>query len=155
LTVPQNIDPAFGNWLAGFIDGEGCFKIVKGKPRPGSFQWRWCLEFTLALRDDDAAILHEIHQRVGIGHLHLERPRRGSRQLRWRICSAADRAVLINLLERYPLRAKKRKSYAAWKAAHDELVLVGGPRGWNNPMPTHVLEECWSPLRVANGYPGR
>jgi hypothetical protein len=54
------IDPGFGHWFAGFVDGEGCFLITRvGK----SYR---CI-FSLHLRGDDRPILEEIHRNLGIG----------------------------------------------------------------------------------------
>lgn len=50
-----DVDDSFGHWLAGFIAGEGCFRVHKEKE--GGY---YACHFTLKLQDGDSAILHEI-----------------------------------------------------------------------------------------------
>ena len=113
------IDPAFGNWLAGFIDGEGSFGI---NPSNGStLQPR----FSLRVRDDDLAIVEEIVARTGIGTIRLAAPT--ARDLArmpgthgtvaWRGVSKRDYRALVELLDAFPLRAKKRRDYEVWRTA--------------------------------------
>jgi hypothetical protein len=103
----------FGNWLAGFIDGEGCFRFYRNR------EHGWSIRFEMLLRDDDAPILYECRDRLGIGRLrHVKRRHRGQGDgVVWTVQSHADRAVLIELLDRCPLRAKKAADYALWRQA--------------------------------------
>lgn len=108
-------DAGFGHWLAGFIDGEGCFII---HPQPsGAYR----CEFRIALRDDDSAILEEILQRTGIGLIvrYAARYERvdGKPQAVWTVRTKPDGFRLVDLLDRYPLRAKKARDYAIWREA--------------------------------------
>src|SRR5438552_588191 len=100
------IDDAFGHWLAGFIDGEGCF-IIRQMNRNEIY-----CSFSISLRDDDAAIIEEIRSRLGgIGILKF-RHRKGRNgndcpQVEWVLQSGQDCAVLVRVLDKYQLRAKK------------------------------------------------
>jgi LAGLIDADG endonuclease len=105
------VDEAFLNWLAGFIDGEGSFGIY---PSGRAMATR----FTLSLRDDDAAILQEIVQRTGIGHLVRRRRIGSSRpQTKWIVYGAEDQVKLVEILDAHPLRAKKLRDYEVWRRA--------------------------------------
>lgn len=133
----------FGHWLAGFIDGEGCFAICR-RQRKGYASYGVFMKLTL--RDDDAAILHEIVAATGIGSLFIPSQKRYQHnrnqkpQLGWMVASKADCRTLVAILDRYPLRAKKARDYAIWRDAVEfwasQSWYVGGRRG----------PQDWSPL---------
>jgi hypothetical protein len=107
-----DVDPAFGNWLAGFIDGEGCFEVsYSGERLPAP-------RFRMVLRDDDTPIVKEIAARTNIGNVRFQRPRvNAHRAVLWSIDGKRDQQLLVALLDEYPLRAKKRRDYEAWRLA--------------------------------------
>lgn len=114
----------FGNWFAGFTAGEGCFGIGKrNKENPcANYQ---CL-FRITLRDDDRAILEEIQDTLGLGKVydypactndaHERLP-----QTLWDVRSTTECAELVEVFEKYPLRAKKQRDFEIWKKAVAEL----------------------------------
>jgi hypothetical protein len=115
----SELDPGFGHWLAGFIDGEGCFRIHVHKHR-GQHDCRPEVEFRLALRDDDAPILDEIVARTGIGCVTTHRRALQGNQkpaVEWKVTGQANTAKLVRLLDTYPLRAKKCRDFEIWKRA--------------------------------------
>ena len=95
----MNTDEAFLNWLAGFIDGEGCFLISQPKQRNTHVD----ISFALGLRDDDIDILEEIQQRLGIGTVRRFRrpgkPDHWGDIARWVVYSLNDCLTLAGLLE--------------------------------------------------------
>jgi hypothetical protein len=114
------VAPDFGHWLAGFIDGEGCFIVARAHKRT-NFMCR----FQLTLRGDDAAILREIRAATGIGQLRTAHDKRkyvGNLCVVWQLQARADCLRLVELLDRFPLRAKKARDYAIWRRA----VVVWG-----------------------------
>lgn len=118
------VDAAFGNWLAGFIDGEGCFGI---HPMRRGGVVCWAVRFTLKLRDDDRSILEECRARVGAGTIRTSPVRDGRPQCAWVIESRGDCLALAEVLDRFPLRAKKARDYAIWRGALAEWA--NGERG--------------------------
>ncbi|MCA1572778.1 MAG: ribbon-helix-helix protein, CopG family [Chloroflexi bacterium] len=118
-------DDAFGHWLAGFIDGEASFKINQIRR---SVTYRCAL--TLTLRDDDTDILQEIQRRLGIGslthHVNARIAAAANPVVVWSVHNKGDCMALVNLLDRYPLRAKKARDYELWREA---VVLWHGFRG--------------------------
>ena len=109
------MEPAFGHWLAGFIDGEGCFIIA---PKKRLDYVTYAPEFSLSLRSDDRAILEEMQRRTAIGRLYERRATAThAGATTWKIQSKADCLVLVGLLDRFPLRAKKADDYAIWRKA--------------------------------------
>lgn len=118
------IDLAFGHWLAGFIDGEGCFTAHKRGPTHKS--GGYLVAFKIQLRADDLCILEEIQARTGLGRIHSY-PNTGSRSLPVAILSIgskSDLARLVELLDAFPLRAKKARDYAIWREAVLDYTLI-------------------------------
>lgn len=115
--------PQDGHFLAGLIDAEGCFQI---RPNNGGTAWQcW---FSLALRDDDAEVLVELHELTRLGHLQRT-PARGTSkpQITWMIQRQADCLRLVELLDRFPLRARKRAVAEIWVRAVRELAREPRP----------------------------
>src|SRR4051812_8024445 len=105
------MDTGFGHWLAGFIDGEGCFLIVRTRT------YHQC-RFSLKVRDDDIAVIEEIQQRTQIGRVKANRSRNTSNpQVEWIIDTKPDCLELVNILDKFPLRAKKARDYQIWREA--------------------------------------
>ena len=139
-------DETFNWWLTGFIDGEGCFRIHKEKS--GGY---YACHFTLKVRDDEQDILKEIVQRTGIGHLKRDINRSGNSRpcLVWVVHSKAECIKLVDFIDRYPLRAKKRRDYAIWREAvlHWVAMKKGsrwhGPRDWSTMIAfKHAIEAA-------------
>lgn len=120
----KEITDAFGNWFAGFTDGEGCFCIGKRnyKNRCAQYQCR----FAINLRDDDKPILEKIRDTLGIGFVYDRpayfRPSRNAQALSdFCLQSIKECAQLVKFFEKYPLQAKKQNDFAIWKLAVAEL----------------------------------
>ena len=108
----EAVEPDFGNWLAGFVDGEGCFIISQNGQGA-----RFCA-FSLSLREDDFPILVEIQQRTGLGNARMQHPRSHRDPFaKWGVSSKVDCLALVGIFERHPLRAKKRRDFEIWAEA--------------------------------------
>jgi len=109
------MDEGFLYWLAGLIDGEGCFLIDK---QPRSVQY--VASFKLSLRDDDMDIILEIQEKTQIGTVRRDAPVKTSRAVAvWYIASQSDTKRLVALLDSHPLRSRKLRDYLVWR----EVVL--------------------------------
>jgi hypothetical protein len=131
------MDDLFGHWLAGFIDGEGTFQIQHHPARRGA-RAHVSLRFSITLRNDDIAILEEIAERTGLGLVRRRRPRNhdSQPQATWRVGRKDECLRLVELLDRYPLRAKKRHDYTIWR----EAALL-----WN-AVDSRTATNDWGPL---------
>lgn len=130
----EDVDPAFGNWLAGLIDGEGGFSITRSTTQR-SKRYHYMPRMALGLRDDDEEVLREVAATLKITTmLHRERSNHGSRpqiQIDW--MGMADLLTLVSVLDKYPLRSKKRRAYEIWRECvmlkndgkpHDEVEFI-------------------------------
>jgi hypothetical protein len=109
----------FGNYFAGFFDGEGCIVAFHRRrtDRPKSYP-EFRLSLQIAIRDDDLQVLEYIRDNLG-GRIHRQKARKYTQtnpSARWNLESIKDLAeVVIPLLEKYPLRSKKGREYEIWK----------------------------------------
>ncbi len=143
-------DPPFGYWLAGLIDGEGCFRIHKSKG--GAY---YACHFALKLRDDDAPILGQIVALTGIGTFHRDRTRSGNSKpcAAWVIQSRADCRSLISILDRYPLRTRKARDYEVWRRAVEAWERRERGNRWHGPGDWSELIDLKRELEQARAYP--
>jgi len=106
------IDPAFGHYIAGIVDGEGCFRVHKAH---GATSTTYTCEFNIKLRDDDSLILHKIQQAMGVGRLHACAGEGNSKpQLKFVVTKIEDCKKVRRFFENFPLRAKKQKDFVHW-----------------------------------------
>jgi hypothetical protein len=143
--VIDAMDDGFGHWLAGFADGEGCFFI--GKNRNGTMFCR----FRIALRADDAPILAQAAERTGLGRVLLAAPpSQRTARATWNVGRKAECLVLVELFERYPLRAKKRRDFEVWARA---VRYLNEHPGAFIALDTGPLEACRSELAAIRQMP--
>src|SRR5262245_39478982 len=118
---PADIDRhLFGQWLTGFVDGEGCFEL-KVTRRKQSLP-RLCASFVICLRADDVAILNQIRAFFGCGGIWYDNgPARKNPLAIYSTSAWTDLAtIIVPHFERYPLRAKKARDFPLWR----EAVLI-------------------------------
>jgi hypothetical protein len=146
-------DPPMGYWLAGLIDGEGCFRIQANHSRSHGPK-TYATSFALKLRDDDEAILRSIIAVTGIGrYAHDSKGRGTSRPCSiWVVDKRSDCQTLVMLLDRYPLRTRKARDYAVWREAVAEWC--NGERGnrWHGSRNWSRMEELQGALLAAREY---
>lgn len=138
-------DAGFAYWLAGLIDGEGHFAIKKhtrGTHAPA---------FTLKMRADEMGTLEQIERTLRIGSLSLEK-RKGNPMAKWTVQDKQGCQRLVDLLDKYPLRAKKRLDYATWREAVCEWTRR--PRGnrWHGGADDERMAELRERLMRRRGY---
>jgi hypothetical protein len=144
-----SVDDATGHWLAGLIDGEGCFRVHTQKG--GDY---YAPSFALKLRDDDAPILHEIVALTGIGRIARDSSRSGNSKpcAIWRVDSRASTEALAALLDRFPLRTRKARDYAVWRRAIDVRASMTRGNRWHGPRDWTPLVDLKRELEQAREY---
>lgn len=160
------MDDSFGHWLAGFVDGEGCFTICrvttrKGKAAGSSVRtWPNC-RFEITLRADDAAIIRTIRDTLGVGNIYAKHPSSSSRTnsrsaVVYVVHRIDDCLRIVEFFTHYPLRAKKRAQFDLWADAVHEMakgrdrddskmveyqLRLGGLRQYVAPADLDILHE--------------
>lgn len=147
-------------FLAGFLEGEACFRIQKQARGPYG-----CV-MGLCARDDDEPLLRDLMAATRLGTLRRRRARETSQpQVIWRVLAKADCQRLIELLDKYPLRGRKSHDYALWRAAANWWIgsdprTRPSARDWT-PMAylQQRLSECKrygasDPLSSTDSFPG-
>jgi len=115
-------DDAFGSWLAGFFDGEGCFLIDRRRGRRPRIDLHCCA--TIRLRSDDLPLLRNIRRKTGIGsvrgpYAYTGTIRNAHPQAGWTVHNKADCDALREIFRRHPLRSKKQRDFLVWSQALD------------------------------------
>ena len=103
-----------GEYIAGFIDGEGCFTITISKHATKKLGVDARLHFQIEVRSDDLEIIQSIQETLDCGKIyHLNYERYGwNPHVELKVSSLGEiTEKLIPFLNQYPLRAKKRFSY--------------------------------------------
>ena len=151
--APRTPPGRFLTWLAGFIDGEGCFAI-QHRPDGG-----YATTFRLCLRDDDEAILREIAARIGIGGIYnIGVSGNSNPQAAWQLSSKGDCLTLVGILDEHPLRSRKAQDYMTWRAA---VLEWHRPRRRGSRWPRRAggagpaTAICGDPRVSPPGYRGR
>ena len=114
-------DAGFAYWLTGLIDGEGHFAIkahTRGTHAP---------YFQLKLRADERGIVERIKRSLGVGTVSIEERSDANPMVKYVIQDKAGCQRLVDLLDKYPLRAKKAVDYWMWREAVCEWT--SRPRG--------------------------
>ena len=138
MRVPKE----FGHWFAGFVAGEGTFGIAKrGKTcyTPG---------FALVLRADDTAIVEECRDRFGgIGRLYTYKfvkradNYRHAARIEWKIDKKSDLLAFVEIMDLFPLRARKSRDYAIWSRAVKAWGNRKGHRGARGSHSPHPIQK--------------
>jgi hypothetical protein len=143
---PPNIDRfRFGDWLSGFVDGEGCFSLtIQYDRRDGGAR---CVALLLiGLRSDERPALERIMSFWGCGRLTWNKPNSSVRNarptLQYRVSKIHDLVtIIVPHFERHPLWAKKSSDFEIWKQG---IALI--QEVWNKPRgrPRQGTIRPWS-----------
>lgn len=147
MAEPHSIDllsdEAFGWYLTGLTDGEGCFaltrSLVKGKRFP-----KWCTKFNITMRADETKNLRALARRMGCGTLYEHRQPGvpGNPVTCWSVFRREVLAqVVIPHFERFPLQCKKARDFEIWKSCVLLLCEVNNREQSRKPGATRLRQE--------------
>ena len=163
---PEDVSFEDGAWLAGIIDGEGCFRLMRPGPNSnGGKSHSYAPVFTVSIRDDDTPVINEMVRILGVPDTSMHIDSR-------RACKAhgmkANPAVKINLrdvptlafhliplLELHPLRGKKRYELPVFAFAVNILLTKRLDGRLNSRYTTEersLLHHCYLALREMKAY---
>ena len=139
-------DAGFAYWLSGLIDGEGHFAIKqhsRGTHAPA---------FSLKMRSDERGTLEIIKRKTGLGSIIEDAGHQPNPTTSWVVQNKADCQQLCDLLDKYPLRAKKLADYRLWREAVCEWT--SRPRGnrWHGPADNTKMAALRERLMAGRAY---
>ncbi len=140
------------DYLAGFIEGEGCFTIILNKGR-------YLPHFTIQLRADDIHILKEIQKSLHINtKLNRYVPKTNAKPLvKLYLNSAENNLRLIAFLGHDPFVGRKKPQYKIWRKAVMYYAENKGPYPHADRQPEEIriqLEEYYYQLKDLKKYYG-
>ncbi len=118
------MDKLPGDYIAGFVDGEGCFALkfirsIRYERKNKPIYFYWDIEFAILLRGDDKEILEKIQNTLDCGKISMSK--RGS--VRYSVNDINDLTTkIVPFFEEYSLRAKKKHDFKLWKEGL--LILI-------------------------------
>lgn len=117
--IPNRLSVAdnFGNWFAGFFDGEGTFVVYTRPCTSNSRYSEFRLAVRIMLRDDDADVITRIKDNLQVGHVSRNGKRGNTNPTIAWVCERIEdlAEVIVPLFNNYPLYSKKAQEFAVWK----------------------------------------
>ena len=144
ITYENSLDNTeFYEWLCGFVDGEGMFRIKKDSRRD-KFPYSW--EFTIYLHIDDKHALDYIQKRLNIGYVKYY-----DGFSKFSVYSKTEIKEIINIFSKYPLNTSKRLNFEDWKKAF-ELYYADGIINGNREKIIPVVEKLREGMNKGRYY---
>jgi len=149
---------SLGNYISGFVDGEGCFGCRKYILKRDNSE-RYIIEFRIALRGDDKLILEQIQKYFNCGKL-FKRSTESQRlkginakdQVEYRVANTFDLwTKVVPHFDKYPLRAKKKRDYITWRKAVEYSINCN--RRYS-PTDRQFMDSLIIELREGRGWDG-
>ena len=105
-------------WIAGFVDGEGCFHVGINKHPEMTSGYQVLPEFTVVQHERDAKVLYALKAHFGCG---VVRPNHGNR-LAYRVRGLEHlRECIIPFFEKHKLKTSKRVNFEKFRRV---LILM-------------------------------
>ncbi len=133
-------------YVIGFIDGEGSFSVSINKHRTLKSGIEVKAEFEIELRADDREVLERIMETIGCGIIYdCSYERYGwFPHAKYKITSTKDlEAYLFPFLDKYPLQAKKRRTYELFRA----IVLMMRRKEHLTPTGYETIQHLRNEMR--------
>jgi len=148
----KTVDASLGNWFAGFVDGEGCFRIHREKS--GAY---YACHFSIKLRRDDRPILERIARLTGVGRVfdedHHSPDRPGAHPQAVYLVQDRDGCIVIrDFFQRFPLRAKKLREFREWSDALDDWIRQERGNRWHGASDKSAMERRWLRMKRLREY---
>ena len=115
-------------WIVGFVDGEGCFRVAINKNDEMRFGYQILPEFTVVQHEKDLNLLHRLRSTMGCG---VVRRNHGDRYC-WRVRELKSLAqIIVPFFERHRLKSRKAVEFCKFakvikKMVNDEHLTEDG-----------------------------
>ena len=143
------------NYVAGFIDGEGCFS-VSIRPHP-SIQnpKRWLIApvFQAYQHRDNVVILEMIRDFFGCGRLTAKGPNRSV--MTYSVYGVDPERVIIPFFDRYPLISRKHEDFLKFREISGSPDATKGASGGARLSPGRGASFLHEPAREATEVQNR
>ena len=94
-------------WIAGFVDGEGCFHVAINKQPKMSLGWQVLPEFRIVQHERDIEVLYKIQKVLGVGRV----TRNHGDRFEVRVRGIQSLKKLIDFFNEYPLQTTKKDNF--------------------------------------------
>jgi len=130
--MEEKSDELFHCWLAGFIDGDGCFSLPMClRTRKNGKKWiNITCQVRIALKGNDAGVLYNIQKRVNIGSVYRSNKGKINEIVSWQTTNWSDAIKVTEKVLPY-LELKKKKAQLFLDAAKKYIYQMH-PRGTAN-----------------------
>lgn len=134
-----------GDYIAGFVDGEGCFaltfrKDIRHKRKGSPIYYSWKASFVICLRGDDNELLEKIKVVLDCGWLSFTKD---NQQIRFEISNLDElKEKIVPFFNKHGLYGKKKYDFMLWSEAVKILckykmkrkISEKGKRGFLNTL---------------------
>ena len=94
-------------WIAGFVDGEGCFHVALNKLGKMTLGWTVLPEFRVVQHQRDEEVLYRIRNYFGFGKV----TRNNGDRKEFRVRGVKNLRKLIEFFKEHPLQTSKRRNF--------------------------------------------
>lgn len=136
-------------YLAGFVDGEGCFYVGFSKRQDLPLKWQVITEFHLSQNPGGKNILEYFRKRLGCGYLKLNH--RGSSKDKSWVMVVKDRKdvkeKLIPFFKKHPLHSEKQQDFEIFKRV---LETIENKEHLSKEGLTKIINLVFDTKRITN-----
>lgn len=105
-------------WVAGFVDGEGCFSVIISRSNSLKVGWRVRVYFYIGLHAKDRALLEAIQNFFGVGNIYSTTESLD----RYQVNSFKDIKVIIDFFDKYKLITNKGADFLLFKEVYTLML---------------------------------
>lgn len=108
----------FYEWLVGFVEGDGCFSVVKNKGKNG--EYKWSLAFKIGQSKYNMRVLYYIKKELGYGSINIES--KSNMANFWIRDRETINKVIFPIFDKYQLLTSKYFNYLKFKDAYEIMI---------------------------------
>ena len=123
-------------WVAGFVDGEGCFHVSINRQARMTTGWQVLPEFRVVQHSSDEAILNRLRQFFSAGSVVVNHDTRKELRIR----RLEDLKKVVAFFNEHPLQTKKQKDFQIFS---EILSLMESNEHLTASGLTKIARLCW------------